>query len=148
MKKIPDNDFSQQRRKEKLLSLLPLYHASLLLNESCLGRLFFRVSIFGKYSFLGLLLVAKYFLGGSEIPNSADSCLYVCQVHPMGPVLKWDYLKYKSDTVAKKYSVDRAKEHRDERNELKLRVKELEVLPSTDSQEIAKEYYDCKQELA
>ena len=44
--------------------------------------------------------------------------------------------------------MDKAKEHRDERNELKLRVKELEVLPSTDSQEIAKEYYDCKQELA
>ena len=34
----------------------------------------FRVLIFEKY-FLGFLLVAKYFLGRSEIPNSADPCL-------------------------------------------------------------------------
>ena len=29
----------------------------------------------------GILLVAKYFSGSSEIPNSADSCLNVYQVH-------------------------------------------------------------------
>ena len=37
-------------------------------------RVFFRVLLSGKY-FLDFLLVAKYFLGRSEIPNSADACL-------------------------------------------------------------------------
>ena len=48
--------------------------------------------------FLGFLLVAKYFfgfsvsgkvifLGRSEIPNSADPFLQVCQVHPLGKKL-------------------------------------------------------------
>ena len=38
------------------------------------------VLLFGKY-FLGFL---KYFLpGSSEIPNSADPCPQVCQVHPL-----------------------------------------------------------------
>ena len=65
-------------------SSLISYHASLLLNESRLRKVFFRVLLFGKY-FLGFLLVAMYFLGRSEMPNSADPCLYVCQVHPLGP---------------------------------------------------------------
>ena len=34
----------------------------------------FRVLLFGKY-FLVVLSVANYFLGSSEIPNSADPCL-------------------------------------------------------------------------
>ena len=63
------------------------------------------------------------------------------------PVVKWDYLKYKVRQLVKKYSIDKAKVRRAKRNKLKLRVKKLEGLLSTDSQEIAKEYYDHKQEL-
>ena len=58
--------------------------------------------------------------------------------------MKWDYLKYKIRQFAKQYSIVKAKEHRAKRIKLELRVKELEGLLSTDSQEIAKEYYDCK----
>ena len=61
--------------------------------------------------------------------------------------MKWDYLKYKIRQFAKQYSIVKAKERRAKRIKLKLSVKELEGLLSTDSQEIAKEYYDCKQEL-
>ena len=39
---------------------------------------------FSESIFFGFLLVAKYFLGHSEIPNSADPCLLVCQVLPLG----------------------------------------------------------------
>ena len=38
-------------------------------------KVFSRVSLFGKYFLGGFLLVAKYFLGRSEIPNSTDPCL-------------------------------------------------------------------------
>ena len=65
-------------------------------------------------------------------------------------VVKWHYLKYNSvkrDSLRKRYSVDEAKERGAKRNEFELRVKELELLLSTDWQEIANEYYDCKQEL-
>ena len=61
--------------------------------------------------------------------------------------MKWDYLKYKIRQFAKQYSIVKAKEHRAQRIKLELRVKELEGLLSTDSQEIAKEYYNYKQEL-
>ena len=61
--------------------------------------------------------------------------------------MEWDYLKYKIRQFAKQYSIVNAKERRAKRIKLELRVKELEGLLSTDSQEIAKEYYDCKQEL-
>ena len=37
-------------------------------------EVFFGVLLFGKYV-LGFLLVAKYFLGRSETPNSANPCL-------------------------------------------------------------------------
>ena len=37
-------------------------------------RVFFKALLFGKY-FLGFLLVAKYCVNRSEIPNSADPCL-------------------------------------------------------------------------
>ena len=49
-----------------------------------------------------------------------------------------DYLKYKIRQFAKQYSIVKAKERRGKRIKLKLRVKELEGLLSTDSQEIAK----------
>ena len=44
----------------------------------------FWVLLFGKYFLGGFLLVAKYFLGRLGIPNSADPCLWVFQVHPLG----------------------------------------------------------------
>ena len=53
------------------------------------------------------------------------------------PVVKWDYLKHKVRQFTKKYSIDKAKEHRAKRNKLELRVKEAEGLLSTDWQEIA-----------
>ena len=62
------------------------------------------------------------------------------------PVVKWDYLKYKVRQFVKKYSIEKAKERRAKRNKLELRVKKLEGLLSTDSEEIVKEYYNCKQE--
>ena len=34
--------------------------------------------------FWGFLSVAKNCLGCSKIPNSADPCLMICQVHPVG----------------------------------------------------------------
>ena len=64
--------------------------------------------------------------------------------------MKWHYLKYNSvkrDSLRKRYSIDKAKERGAKKNEFELRVKELELLLSTDWQEIANEYYDCKQEL-
>ena len=63
------------------------------------------------------------------------------------PVMKWDYLKFTIRQFAKQYSIVKSKERRAKRIKLELRVKELEGVLSTDSQEIAKEYYDCKQEL-
>ena len=62
-------------------------------------------------------------------------------------VMKWDYLKYKIRQFAKQYSIVKAKECRAKRIKLELRVTELEGLLSTDSQEITKDYYHCKQEL-
>ena len=47
----------------------------------------------------------------------------------------------------KRYPIDKAKERISKRNKLELRVKKLEGLLSTDSQGIAKKYYDSKQEL-
>ena len=61
--------------------------------------------------------------------------------------MKWDHPKYKVRQFVKKYTIDQAKERRAKRNKLELRVKKLEGLLSTDSQEIAKESYDCKQEI-
>ena len=34
--------------------------------------------------FWGFLSVAKNYLGRFEIPNSADPCLLICQLHPLG----------------------------------------------------------------
>ena len=48
-----------------------------------LGGYFLGFHFFGKY-FLGFFSAGKYFLGRSAIPNSADSCLLVCQVHSLG----------------------------------------------------------------
>ena len=67
----------------KHISSLLSSHTQLLLNESGLGRVSFKVSLFGKY-FIGFFFSWKYFLGRSAIPNSADPCLLVCQVHFLG----------------------------------------------------------------
>ena len=48
----------------------------------------------------------------------------------------------------KQYSVDKAKERKAKRNKHELRVKELEVLISSNAEEtIIQEYHDCKHQL-
>ena len=62
--------------------------------------------------------------------------------------MKWEYLKYKVREFSKQYSVDKAKERRAKRNKLELRVKELEVLISSNAEEtVIQEYHDCKHQL-
>ena len=61
------------------------------------------------------------------------------------PVMRWEYLKYKVREVSKQYSVDRDKERKAKRKKLELRVKELEVLISSNAEEtVIQEYNDCK----
>ena len=64
-------------------SSLLSYHASLLQNESRLARVFLGFC-FSESLFMDFLSVESTFLGHSEIPNSADPCLQVCEVHPLG----------------------------------------------------------------
>ena len=53
------------------------------------------------------------------------------------PVVKWDYLKYKVRQFAKKYSIKYSiRQNNVELKGMSLRVKELELLLSADSQEI------------
>ena len=64
------------------------------------------------------------------------------------PMMRWKYLKYKVREFSKKYSVDKAKEMREKRNKLELRVKELEILISSNAEEtVIQEYHDCKHQL-
>ena len=49
---------------------------------------------------MGFLSVAKYFFGLPVIPNYADSCLYVCQVHPGCWIHGRDFQSYISDVYA------------------------------------------------
>ena len=61
------------------------------------------------------------------------------------PVMRWEYLKYKVREFSKQYSVDKGKERRVKRNKLELRVKELEVLISSNAEEaVIQEYHDSK----
>ena len=63
-------------------------------------------------------------------------------------MMRWKYLKYKVREFSKQYSVDKAKERREKRNKLELRVKELEVLISSNTEEtVIQEYHDCKHQL-
>ena len=64
------------------------------------------------------------------------------------PMMRWEYLKYKVSEFSNQYSVDKAKERRAKRNKLELRVKELEVLISSNAEEtVIQEYHDCKHQL-
>ena len=47
-----------------------------------MSKIVFLGFFFSESTFEGFLLMVKYFLGCLEIPNSTDSCLQVCQVHP------------------------------------------------------------------
>ena len=63
-------------------------------------------------------------------------------------MMRWEYLKYKVREFSKQYSVDKAKERKAKRNKLELRVKELEVLISSNAEEtVIQEYHDCKYQL-
>ena len=65
------------------------------------------------------------------------------------PMMRWEYLKYKVRQFSKQYTIDRAKERKAKRTKLELRVKELEVLISSNAEEtVIQEYYDCKHQLA
>ena len=62
--------------------------------------------------------------------------------------MRWEYLTFKVREFSKQYSVDKAKERRAKRNKLELRVKELEVLISSNAEEtIIQEYHDCEKQL-
>ena len=64
------------------------------------------------------------------------------------PLMRWEYLKFKVREFSKQYSVDKAKQRRAKRNKLELRVKELEVLISSNAEEtIIQEYHDCEHQL-
>ena len=62
--------------------------------------------------------------------------------------MRWEYLKYKVREFSKQYSVDKAKERKAKRNKLELRVKELEVLISSNAKEtVIQEYHDVSTNL-
>ena len=64
------------------------------------------------------------------------------------PRMRWDYLKYRVRQFARRYSIDKAREHSGERKALEKKVKELESLISTDAEECSlQEYNKCKQDL-
>ena len=61
------------------------------------------------------------------------------------PMMGWEYLKYKVRQFSKQYTVGKAREQKAKRNKLELRVKELEVLISSNAEEtFIQEYHDCK----
>ena len=62
--------------------------------------------------------------------------------------MRWEYLKYKVREFSKQYSVDKAKERKPKQNKLELRVKEFEVLISSNAEEtVIQEYHDCEHQL-
>ena len=64
------------------------------------------------------------------------------------PRTRWDYLKYRMRQFAWRYSIDKAREHREKRKASVQKVKELESLISTEAEECSlQEYNKCKQDL-
>ena len=64
------------------------------------------------------------------------------------PMMRWEYLKYKVRDFSKQYSVDKAREQKAKRNRLESRVKELDVLISSNAEEtFIQEYHECKHQL-
>ena len=64
------------------------------------------------------------------------------------PRIRWDYPKYRMRQFARRYSLDKATEHREKRKVLEQKVKELESLISTEADEcILQEYNKGKQDL-
>ena len=66
----------------------------------------------------------------SEIPN-----FYQESEELRNPMMRWEYLKYKVRDFSKQYSVHKARERKAKRNKLELRVKELDVLISSNAEE-------------
>ena len=65
-----------------------------------------------------------------------------------GPRIRWDFLKYGMRQFARRYSIDKARGHREKRKDLEQKVKELESLISTGAEECSlQEYNKCKQDL-
>ena len=64
------------------------------------------------------------------------------------PRVKWDFLKYKIRQFAKDYTTRKAKEWKVKRVALEAKVRELESIISTNSNDLAiEEYHKCKAEL-
>ena len=64
----------------------------------------------------------------SEIPK-----FYQESEELRNPMMRWKYLKYKVRDFSKQYSVDKARERKAKPNKLELRVKELDVLISSNA---------------
>ena len=79
----------------------------------------------------------------SEIPK-----FYQESEELRNPVIRWEYLKYKIRDSSKQYSVDKARERRAKRNKLELRVKEVDVLISSNAEDtFIQEYHNCKHQV-
>ena len=64
------------------------------------------------------------------------------------PRVKWDFLKYKIGQFAKDYATRKAKERKAKRVALETKVRELETIISTNSNDLViEEYHKCKAEL-
>ena len=64
------------------------------------------------------------------------------------PMMRWEYLKSKVSDFSKQCSVNKAMERKATRNKLELRVKELNVLISSHTEEtFIQEYHECKHQL-
>ena len=64
------------------------------------------------------------------------------------PRVKWDFLKYKIRQFAKGYATRKAKEQKAKRVALETKVRELESIISTNSNDLViEEYHKCKAKL-
>ena len=64
------------------------------------------------------------------------------------PRVKWDFFKYKIRQFSKDYATRKSKDRRTKRVALKTKVKELESIISTNSNDLViEEYHKCKAEL-
>ena len=85
------------------------------------------------FSELSKTEIPKFFQESEELRNLA---------------MRWEYMKYKVREFSKQYSVDKARKWKAKQNKLELRVKELEVLISSNAEEtFIQEYHHYKHQL-
>ena len=64
------------------------------------------------------------------------------------PIMRWEYVKYKSRKFSRSYSIKKSKERKSRRISLEKRIAELESLTSSSSsQELLDEYNKCMSDL-